>query len=108
MEQNVTGYLIYLLPLALVLFFYLRRHWKKEQHHVMQMKEPVAAGLTEPASLHPVFDPNRCIGSGACVTACPEQAIGLIKGKGRLVNPTGCIGHGAFLAAWPHDAITRV
>ncbi|MEK7276007.1 MAG: 4Fe-4S dicluster domain-containing protein [Chloroflexota bacterium] len=108
MEQNVTGYLIYLLPLALVLFFYLRRHRKKEQHHVTQMKESVEAGLTEPASLHPVFDPIRCIGSGACVTACPEQAIGLIKGKGHLVKPTVCIGHGACMAACPHDAITLV
>ena len=108
MEQNVTGYLIYLLPLALVLFFYLRRRGKKEQHHVTQMKESVAAGLTEPASLHPVFDPNRCIGSGACVSACPEQAIGLIKGKGHLVKPTVCIGHGACMAACPHDAITLV
>jgi thioredoxin reductase len=72
------------------------------------MKESVAAGLTEPASLHPVFDPNRCIGSGACVSACPEQAIGLIKGKGHLVKPTVCIGHGACMAACPHDAITLV
>jgi len=108
MEQNVTEYLIYLLPLVLVLFVYLRRHRKKEQHHVTQMKESVAAGLTEPASLHPVFDPNRCIGSGACVSACPEQAIGLIKGKGHLVKPTVCIGHGACMAACPHDAITLV
>src|SRR3989304_5160012 len=99
MEQNVTGYLIYLLPLALVLFFYLRRRGKKEQHHITQRKESVEAGVTEPASLHPVFDPNRCIGSGACVTACPEQAIGLIKGKGHLVKPTVCIGHGACMAA---------
>src|SRR3990167_3531901 len=108
MEQNVTGYLIYLLPLALVLFFYLRRHRKKEQHHVTQMKESVEAGLTEPASLHPVFDPNRFLGSGACVTACPEQAIGLIKGKGHLKKPAMCIGHGACRAACPHDAITLV
>ncbi len=107
-QKNVTGYLIYLLPLALVLFFYPRRHRKKEQHHVTQMKESVAAGLTEPVSLHPVFDPNRCIGSGACVTACPEQAIGLIKGKGHLVKPAVCIGHGACMAACPHDAITLV
>ena len=108
MEQNFTEYLIYLLPLVLVLIYYLRRHKKKEQHHATQMKKSVEAGLTEPASLHPVFDPFRCVGSGACVTACPEQAIGLIKGKGHLVKPTVCIGHGACMASCPHDAISLV
>ncbi len=101
-------YLLYLLPLALVLFFYLRRHKKKEQHHSAQLKESVASGLAEPNSLHPVFDPTRCIGSGACVTACPEQAIGLIKGKGHLIKPAVCIGHGACRDACPHDAISLV
>ena len=106
--QDLIGYLIYLVPLTLVLFFYLRRHRKKEQHHVAQMQEAVAAGLTEPASLHPVFDPRRCLGSGACVKACPEGAIGIIKGKGHLVKPAVCIGHGACAASCPHDAISLV
>jgi len=105
---DTTAMLVYLVPLALVLFFYLRRHRKKEQRHVSQLEEAVQSGLTEPASLHPVFDPNRCIGSGACVPACPERAIGLIKGKGHLVKPAVCIGHGACMAACPHDAITLV
>ncbi len=108
MTSDVIGYLLYLVPLILVLFFYLRRHKKQEQHHLIQLEESAKAGLTEPASLHPVFDPNRCIGSGACVPACPEQAIGLIKGKGHLVRPAVCIGHGACVAACPHDAITLV
>ncbi len=108
MNPEWTSYLLYLAPLAAVMYFYLRRHKKKEQHHVTRLKEAVKAGLTEPASLHPVFDPNLCIGSGACVTACPEQAIGLIKGKGHLVKPAVCIGHGACEVACPHDAITLV
>jgi thioredoxin reductase (NADPH) len=108
MNSELIGYLIYLAPLVVVVVFYVRRSRKKEQHHFTQMKESVEAGLTEPSSLHPVFDPIRCIGSGACVTACPEQAIGLIKGKGHLVKPAVCIGHGACMAACPHDAITLV
>ena len=105
---KTTAILLYLVPLTLMLFFYLRRHNRKEQHHVAQLKESAKAGLSEPASLHPAFDPKRCIGSGACVTACPERAIGLIKGKGHLVKPAACIGHGACMAACPHDAITLV
>ncbi len=108
MEMEPIGYLVYLVPLVLVLFFYLRRHKKKEQHHAAQMQEAVSAGLTEPASLHPVFDPVRCLGSGSCVKACPEGAIGIIKGKGHLVKPAVCIGHGACRASCPHDAITLV
>jgi len=100
--------LLYLVPLALVLFFYLRRHRKNEQQHVSQLEETVKSGLTEPASLHPVFDPNRCLGSGACVKACPEGAIGIIKGKGHLIKPAACIGHGACMVSCPHDAIMLV
>jgi thioredoxin reductase len=58
---------------------------------------------------NPVIDPSRCLGSGSCVTACPEgDVLGLIGGKAHLVNPTHCIGHGACKAACPHDAITLV
>ena len=70
------------------------------------MQESVESGLSEPVSLHPVFDPNRCIGSSACVTVCPESAIGIIHGKAQLVNPSSCIGHGACVASCPFDAIT--
>jgi thioredoxin reductase/NAD-dependent dihydropyrimidine dehydrogenase PreA subunit len=55
-----------------------------------------------------VIDPNRCIGSSACVTACPESAIGVINGKAQLVNPSVCIGHGACAASCPLEAITLV
>jgi len=102
------AYLIYLGLLAVVLFFYLRRHKKTAQQHAAQLQQTLNSGLTEPASLHPVFDPNRCIGSAACVKACPEGAIGIIKGKGHLIKPALCIGHGACMASCPHDAISLV
>ncbi len=100
--------LLYLAPLAVVMFLYLRRHKKKEQHHVAQLEEAVKAGLTEPASLHPVIDLTRCVRSGACVKACPEEAIGIIRGKAHLIKPAVCIGHGACKAACAHDAISLV
>lgn len=107
MSDN-AALMLYLVPLVVVVFFYLRRHKKRERHHTAQFEEAVKAGLTEPASLHPVINPNRCIGSGACVKACPEEAIGIIKGKGHLVKAAVCIGHGACKAACPHDAISLV
>ena len=38
-------------------------------------------------SLHPVVDPNICIGCGACVKACPEKALGMVQEKAVLVEP---------------------
>jgi thioredoxin reductase (NADPH) len=99
---------LYTVPLVLFLYFYLRRHRRREAAHVATWQESVEAGLTESASLHPVIDPKRCLGSRGCVTACPEKAIGIIGGKAQLVNPAHCIGHGACQTACPHDAIQLV
>jgi len=99
---------LYLVPLVLFLAFYLYRHRRSEAQHSEAWQGAVEAGLTEPASLHPVVDPRRCLGSRACISACPEKAIGLIGGKAQLINPAHCIGHGACKTACPHDAIQLV
>ncbi len=101
-------YWLYLGVLLIALGWYIARHRRQEARHAVRLKEAVEAGLTEPASLHPVIDPRRCLGSKACVSACPEHAIGIIGGKAQLVDPTKCIGHGACRAACPHDAIELV
>jgi thioredoxin reductase/NAD-dependent dihydropyrimidine dehydrogenase PreA subunit len=66
------------------------------------------AGLNEPLSLHPVVDPNRCFGSGACIKACPEEALGIVNGKATLINAAACIGHGACVTACPSQALSLV
>jgi len=106
--MNIDAFAIYLAPLALIVFFYLRGRYKKETSAVEVLNESIEAGLTEPPSLHPEINPNICMGAGSCITACPEHAIGMIKGKAVLINPTHCIGHGACATACPHDAITLV
>jgi thioredoxin reductase/ferredoxin len=104
--------LLYALPLAVVLAVYLLRQRRIHARHRSARHESIAAGLTEPASLHPLIDPSRCLGCGACVKACPEYPnhtiLGLIDGKAALINPTECIGHGACKSVCPFDAITLV
>jgi len=99
---------LYLVPLVVVFGVYFLRLARSRARHAERLSESLEAGLTEPVSLHPVIDPNRCIGSSACVSACPEQAIGVIRGKAQLVNPAACIGHGACAASCPLEAITLV
>ncbi|MEQ1663552.1 MAG: NAD(P)-binding domain-containing protein [Thiobacillus sp.] len=108
--MNITymNLALYLLPLLLVLHFYFRRRQQRGDKHAVALEIARQAGLGEPVSLHPVFDPLRCIGSGSCTKACPEGALGLVDGKAHLINPTVCIGHGACLASCPFDAIQLV
>lgn len=106
--MNLVTLLFYALPLVLILVLYLRRHRRQEGHYSAQLDAARAAGLTEPASLHPLINLTKCLGSASCVPACPEGALGIIKGKAHLINPTICIGHGACMTACPHDAITLV
>lgn len=99
----------YLVPFAVVILLYILLQRKREKSSIAQREQAKKAGLTEPASLHPVIDPARCLGSGACVTACPEgDVLGMIRRKAELINPAKCIGHGACQRACPHNAITLV
>jgi thioredoxin reductase/NAD-dependent dihydropyrimidine dehydrogenase PreA subunit len=89
--------------------YYLVRAIRKERESRSVLDETREAGLTEPASLHPVIDLDSCIGAGSCVAACPENLIlGVVDGKAVLVDPTRCIGHGACRAACGQGAIELV
>lgn len=107
--MNYSAYLLYAIPVALALAWYLLRRNRSEQRSVSALRTSAGA---EPASLHPVIDAVKCIGCGSCVKACPEQpehaVLGLIGGKAQLIGPADCIGHGACRSACPVDAITLV
>ena len=105
---DITLLLIYLFPLAIAVWLYVRHLRKTERTSQATLQEAKSAGTSEPVSLHPVIDPIKCLGSGCCTKACPEQALGIVNGKAQLVNPSACIGHGACAAACPFDAITLV
>ncbi len=107
MSFSITT-LLYLLPVLIALLLYVRRHRKKEIQYRARLHETKKSGIPEPVTLHPVIDLNKCIGSGACVKACPEHALGIVNGKGVLVQPDHCIGHGACESTCPVEAIKLV
>lgn len=98
---------IFLAVMVPALYFVrYRRHQARTR---LQQETSVRTGMTEPVSLHPKIDPNKCICSGGCTAACPEGGIiGILGGRAQLVSPTKCIGHGACMDACPVEAITLV
>ncbi len=106
--MQTTMLLIYITPLLVILTIYIHRQHHRNRRGHERLHEAKEAGLTEPASIHPAIDLSRCCGSGACVKACPEEALSIVNGKAMLTDPTHCIGHGACLAACPVDAIQLV
>ena len=60
-------------------------------------------------SLHPVIDPDICIGSLSCLNACPEgDILGVINHTARLIHADHCIGHGRCAVECPVQAIRLV
>ncbi len=105
--ENTIIYGIVSLFLAGVFLIYIRKLRKESKIVGEKIKIAKEEGLYEPVSLHPVVDPNSCIKSGACITACPEKDIlGIRNGRATIINASRCIGHGACFHACPVEAIS--
>lgn len=90
-----------------VVVYYVRQGASASALVAEKVEEAKQSGRFEPVSLYPHIDPNLCIGSGACVKACPEKDIlGIVGGKATVINTANCVGHGACFIACPVDAIT--
>lgn len=106
LEELLTYGTVFLLC-AITVFVYLRRKTKKSVETVKKVAIAKEEGLFEPVSLYPHIDLNACIGSGACITACPEKDIlGIKDGIATVINTSNCVGHGACFHACPVEAIS--
>lgn len=101
--------LVYIVPVLLIWGVIVLTNKVRSRRNRAILEDNRAAGLGEPASLHPVIDPSLCLGCATCARACPEgDILRIIDGKVALVEPTHCIGHGACQKACPTGAISLV
>jgi len=95
--------------IAAVMIPYLWRARRHDRAAAEAVAEAKREGVDEPVSLHPVVNPERCIGTGSCVSVCPEGDVLMLRdGVARTIAPGRCIGHGACERSCPVEAIQLV
>ena len=105
--ENIVAYVIVFILFGSIMGFYLWKNSRKSRITKQKIEKAKELGLFEPVSLHPVVNLEMCIGSGACITACPEKDIlGIINGQAFPINASRCVGHGACFNACPVHAIS--
>ncbi len=103
----------YLGAVGVILVVFVLPAWlafrKEERAALAELEKAERAGRREPVSIRPWVDAGRCMGSGMCVTACPEhRVLQVIDGQAQLVNASLCVGHGACVRACPTRALELV
>lgn len=107
--EEVFIYGFVFLCIGMVMWYYLKKMKSISKSSEIKIEQAKQDGVHEPISLHPEINPDLCIGSGACIKACPEHDIlGIVNGRATLINASQCIGHGACFHACPVQAISLV
>jgi thioredoxin reductase (NADPH) len=105
--EKIAVYSLAIILCLVVVIIYLRKQRRDSKRVEEKIIKARLEGMYEPVSLHPVIDEGSCIGTGACIAACPEKDIlGIRNGKATTINASQCIGHGACFHACPTHAIT--
>jgi len=111
-EQFLLEHMVPLAAMALALvtivpyLIFEKLRSKKVRRQIVEARE---TGMGEPITIHPKVDRAICIGSGACVKACPEKTVlGMVEHKSMTICSSQCVGHGACARACPVGAIELV
>lgn len=109
MDENTLVYLIAFVLIGGLMLPFVLRMKQQERNAEIATAEAIESGLDEPATLHPVVDPERCIGTGSCVDVCPEGDVLVLRnGQAVPIQPACCVGHGLCERSCPVDAIQLV
>lgn len=103
----------YLIFFTFIAVFLVLPQWLKMRRDSAKaqatLDKAIAAGRQEPVSIRPLVDPAKCVGTAACVAACPEkEVLQVVDGLAMIANGSSCVGHGACEASCPLDAIELV
>lgn len=105
MDSLITFGIFFALILLIVIPYILKI--KRKEREALHTKTLAAdVGSHRPVGDHPLINISVCIGCSSCVDACPEHALGLVKGRSELIYPAKCVGHSICRDACPVGAIT--
>jgi thioredoxin reductase/Pyruvate/2-oxoacid:ferredoxin oxidoreductase delta subunit len=95
---------------AIILLFlipYIVGMKRKESHTRARLAQTKEKGQDKALLQHPIINRSDCIGSGICVTSCPEgDVLGVIDGKATIIHGSYCLGHALCAENCPVGAIT--
>ena len=90
----------------LVIVPYILKFKSKQSKDQQRREEAVRLGANKAVAQHPQIDVFTCIGCGACVAACPEEAIQMKDGKA-IIDNKKCKKAGKCIEVCPVDAIAE-
>ena len=107
--QNLAVLVASFLTVGVGIYLFFLRRRRRQARDTHTLKTSIEKELHLPPSLHPVIDPNTCIGSLSCIKVCPEgDILGIVDGRAALVVAANCIGHSRCELECPVGAIKLV
>ena len=98
-----------IVAVALGIYLFFMRRRVRQARDTNTLKTSIEKELHVPPTLHPIIDPNTCIGSLSCIKVCPEgDILGIVDGKAALIVAANCIGHSRCELECPVGAIRLV
>ncbi|MCK5420758.1 MAG: 4Fe-4S binding protein, partial [Deltaproteobacteria bacterium] len=79
-------------------------HYFRDEYEVHIKEKKCPAGVCKPLITY-FIDPESCTGCGACLRACPQEAISGKKKKVHQILSNKCIKCGACLEVCKFDAV---
>lgn len=108
--MSVEQFLTWGIALAIILLFlipYIISMKRKEARTRARLAQTREKGQDKALLQHPIVNRSVCIGSGICVTSCPEgDVLGVIDGKATIIHGSHCVGHARCAENCPVGAIT--